>query len=98
MSITIIYTCDKCGSEQEKPEQFWQIGVVTKQAGLNVPTLKGGNYETFTTGKSLQICRPCLESFGIFAQKKEGIEQPEPPTTEELIVDILDRCGIHPSQ
>lgn len=84
MSIKTIYKCDKCGSEQESNNQFWTVGV----------TANCSNYASrdFVAGKSMQVCRPCLESFGIHVQHKQDEPAQQPPTLEELILEIISRC------
>lgn len=84
MSRKTIYTCDKCKSEQLTPEQFWTVGV---QAN-HYPTASG-TYD-FVEGKKLEVCRPCLESFGIYVRTRENEPKPTVPTVEELIRQILE--------
>lgn len=87
MAVKTIYTCDKCGSEQDSSDQFWTVGV-----SANCATYPA---DWFVTGKSLQVCRPCLESFGIHVQKKpEHAESPPTiPSVEDLIREIMQRCA-----
>lgn len=86
MSIRTIYKCDKCGNEQATAEQFWTVGVSAKHH------MYGSNND-FVAGKSLEVCRPCLESFGIHVQKKPGETTPSPvPSVEDLIREIIQRC------
>lgn len=86
--ITTIYKCDKCGSEQETDEQFWTVGVTAYCSGRY--SARGGEYD-YVEGMHMQVCRLCLEGFGIYAQKKphEPVSQ---PTTEDLIREIIQRC------
>lgn len=86
MSRKVIYTCDKCGAEQLTHEQFWTVGVQANHFGATV-----GPYD-FVDGKKLEVCRPCLESFGIHVTTKKNEPQPKPPTVEELIREIIERC------
>ena len=84
MSVRVIYTCDKCGNEQHTSEQFWTVGVTA------IPSLAASRQ--FVPGKSMQVCRACLESFGIYVQVKTG-EPPAPvPTIEDLILEIVQRA------
>jgi len=85
MSVIVIYKCDKCDAEQKTQEEFWTVGVTA------LPYI--GTTNTFVQGKSMQVCRPCLESFGIYVQKKQPHELviPMPPTLEDLIVDLVQR-------
>ena len=87
MSIKTIYTCDKCGNEQTGNNQFWVVGVVANTVAYGI------NSREFVNDKSMQVCRPCLESFGIHVQKKPEEKQPELPTLEELIREIINRCS-----
>ena len=84
--VKIIYICEKCGHEQLTGDQFWTVGV---QATHHNDAASPGCY---VAGKSLQVCRPCLESFGIYVRQKPN-EPPVPiPSTEELIREIIARC------
>ncbi len=87
MAIKTIYTCDKCGSEQENPDQFWTVGVSAAH----------GVYPSneFVQGKHMHVCRPCLESLGIHVQKKLEHEQnpPQIPSVEDLIRELVQRCS-----
>lgn len=87
MSVKTIYICDKCQNEQPTAEQFWTVGV-----SANVHTYVGDH---FVEGKSMQVCRPCLESFGIYVRQKpnDATPPPAPPTVEELIREIVARCS-----
>lgn len=86
MSYKTIYTCDKCGKEQLTMDQFWTVGV-----SANCATYPATN---FVTGKFLQVCRPCLESFGIHVQQRPANvpPAPEPPSLEDLIREIVRRA------
>jgi hypothetical protein len=89
MSVRTIYKCDKCGGEQDTEAQFWIVGVVADHIGHKpncyAPT-------SFVEKMSMQVCRPCLESFGIYVQIKKNEPDPPVPTTEELICEIVRRA------
>lgn len=95
MSVRTIYTCEKCGREQETSEQFWKIGVVVQSYNS-----RPDSSTTFVERpRRLEVCRPCLQSFGIFCHPKPGDPAPVPePTIEDLIVDLLARVGIVPTE
>ena len=82
--ITTIYKCDKCGNEQDTDEQFWTVGITARTKW---------HRDMNDVVKSIHVCRPCLESFGIYVQKKKDEPLPEPPTVEELIREIIARCS-----
>ena len=84
MTIETIYKCDKCGSEQSDNKQFWKVGVFASSFNCQAPP-----YITSVSGKEIQVCRSCLESFGIYVQKKKDEEPPKLPTIEELIGEII---------
>jgi len=86
--ITTIYKCDKCGNTQKTPEQFWRVGVV-----VNIVTSKLYNVLYESSPHTMQVCRDCLEHFGIHPQKKT-IESPtyNPPTLEDLIIEIVNNA------
>lgn len=87
MAIKTIYICEKCGHEQLSSDQFWTVGVQAYHHNYSV-----GPRE-FVEGKKIQLCRPCLESFGIYVQQRKDPEvQPVTPTLEELIAEIIARC------
>lgn len=82
MSKKTIFTCDKCGHEQDTDNQFWTVSV-------------GFVYGTGTVGfgngaKSLQVCRPCLEGFGLVPQTDvKKTSEAKTPSVEDLIREIL---------
>ena len=88
MAFKTIYTCDKCGNEQEKPNQFWTVGVSATHSAYPP------NNE-FVQGKHMHVCRPCLESFGIHVQKRPEHAQnpPQIPSVEDLIRELVQRCS-----
>jgi len=77
MSITIIYKCDKCGNEQTTKDQFWHVEIVTS------------HYSSKCIQKEIDVCRPCLESFGINVPEEKEEALPPPPTVEDLIREII---------
>ena len=84
MSVRFLYICDKCGNTQETENQFWTVGVTASHGkhpeGRNI----------YVKDKYVQVCRPCLESFGIHVQQKPSDPpKPKPPTVEELIREII---------
>ena len=90
MSVKTLYTCDKCGSVQETADQFWTVGV-TANHGMH-PEAQNlyVNTVTIPLDKHVQVCRPCLESFGIHVmQKPSDPPKPQLPTVEELIREII---------
>ena len=42
----------------------------------------------------MQVCRPCLEGFGILVQAKPKPEAPRCPTLEELIMQIAQKAVV----
>jgi hypothetical protein len=84
MSVKTLYICDKCGGVQETADQFWTVGV-TANHGMH---LEARNF--YVKDKHVQVCRPCLESFGIHVmQKPSDPPKPQLPTVEELIREII---------
>ena len=89
MSSKTIFTCDRCKAEfitkGERPGQFWHVAVLANTYGYTDPSKEV---------RSLEVCRPCLESMGIHVtpNPKPDEPQPVPPTIEELIREIVSRC------
>lgn len=79
--IRTIYKCDKCGNEQKDKNQFWTVKVNVTSGDL--PYLG-------SLVKSIEVCRPCLESFGINVIEKKNAPTPKHPTVEELIREIIN--------
>ena len=77
MSITTIYKCDKCGNEQASDWQFWHVGIT-------IFTQHISKY----TEQEIDVCQPCLESFGINVPD-EKVKTLPPPTVEDLIREII---------
>ena len=80
--ITTIYKCDRCGKEQNTPEQMWEIGVVYRHI----------NYASTTSDKypyQKQLwCRACLETLGALPQK-EGAPEVAKLSFEELVRGLV---------
>jgi hypothetical protein len=84
MSVKTLYTCDKCGSVQETADQFWTVGVAANHG------VHSEARNLYVKDKHVQVCRPCLESFGIHVrQKPSDPPKPQLPTVEELIREII---------
>jgi len=79
--ITTIYKCDKCGNEQTSKEQFWLVEIVVSAHKLLRQVSK-------YTEREIDVCRPCLESFGINVPDEKAKTLP-PPTVEDLIREII---------
>lgn len=88
MSIKTIYVCDNCGAEQHTPDQFWTVGVNAAPVNYHFKN------DEFVQGKKLQVCRPCLESFGIHVQKKPNEPEKPVPTTAELLVQLISQISV----
>ena len=86
MSIKTIYICDKCGAEQVTPEQFWTVGLWAVYSA----TRTTAEQNEYVADKRVQVCRPCLESFGIHVRIKDSVDPAPQPTIEELIREILE--------
>lgn len=84
MAIKHIFKCDKCGAEQSTPEQFWTIGVFATlhSQGIRNPS------ET-VKDKAIQVCRNCLEAFGIHRQASNPAALTPMPTIEDLVRQII---------
>ena len=84
MATKMVYTCDKCGSEQNHGDQFWTVGVTATMS------IYAGDQRVDKF--SMQVCRPCLESLGIHV-RTETKEKPDhnPPTLEDLIREIVEQ-------
>ena len=83
MSVKTIYKCDKCGAEQGNTNQFWRVGLTAEHHPSFSPA------PNFVPRKYMDVCRPCLESLGIHAMKKdEPLSFPE-PTLEDVIREII---------
>ena len=76
--ITTIYKCDKCGNELPSKEQFWTVEIITSSV-----------YNSRHSEAVIEVCRPCLESFGINVPKDKAKILPPPPTVEDLIREII---------
>ena len=83
MSITTIYKCDQCGKEQFDKKDFWELAVVYRT-----------DYVSWNPDRSdlkMQVCRPCLETFGIVIEPKEP-PIAQPMTIEDLIYEIANQA------
>ena len=82
------HTCEKCGAEQLSSDQFWHVGVIANTIDYD---LAHAHNRYFVKDKIIEVCRPCLESFGIHVQQEEQATPPlSYPTIEELIRQIVE--------
>ena len=88
MSTRVIKMCDKCKKEVGHSEQFWTIGV---RGACTLPASYRMHYENadYFEDMKMDVCRPCLESFGIHVMKKADVEPPQKPTLESVILEIV---------
>lgn len=94
MSSKTIYTCDRCGGTQETRDQFWGIRVQITHFGCYPQ-----NWDTVGAAHpAVEVCRSCLEHLG-FYPRPETKAKPDynPPSTEDLIREILSRVGVEAS-
>jgi len=86
VSVTTIYTCDRCGTEQNSSQNFWVIGIAAHHS-----VYKSLTEREFIRDMSMQVCRPCLEHFGVhvISRPDPKSEAKEEPTLEQRIVDLI---------
>lgn len=91
MATTTTYKCDKCGAEQATADQFWHISVLLTSKPLGYSSA----YPSAT--RKIEVCRACVLALGLLPPSiGDGTKAPVPPTTEELILKVLARCGVEP--
>lgn len=90
MATIVTRICDKCKKELEKDAQFWLIGVVVKcpTQPRSVPLRFE---EVIGPDRRIEVCRPCLEAFGFYAQIKPNEPPPPPRTLEDMIREIIQQ-------
>jgi hypothetical protein len=91
MATTTIHTCDKCKQEIRDINQKWVLKV-TADSYYTLSRFQS------TPLKELEVCRPCLESFGIHVKTKPTPDTPPPPTVEELFTELVQRCQLPSEQ
>lgn len=84
--IKTTYICDKCNAEQDTREQFWTLGIWVNYGG------SGYGESAHEHKRSIQVCRPCLESLGVHVTqetraKPEFVER----TTEDILRELIER-------
>lgn len=85
MARKTIYKCDKCGAEQETPVQFWTLQVTART--------EGGEFESSVSGLRIEVCRECLEKYGIYSkQKPKQTPEENKVTIESLIKDLINNA------
>lgn len=87
MAITTTFRCDRCGREHPTPEQFWHLAVSLWHHGrtpLN-PSNEAIN--------KVDLCRECVEDFGLVPRAPERRDQPvAAPTVEDLLRQMIAMC------
>ena len=85
--IKTSYICDRCKAEQPTDDQFWKIGVFAAPVAAPLYSY----FKSEVANRSLQVCRPCLEYFGILVQKKPNEVSTLIHTTEDILLELLER-------
>lgn len=86
------YVCDVCGREQDYRDMA-HIDVKTHG------TIRIKDVDNYI-GKSVDVCRPCLEKVGFtFHQNEDGApsniaEAPQGKNLEDLLLDLLQAAGV----
>ena len=84
--ITTTYKCDRCGHEQTKDTQMWNVWI-----GYACLPYSRGYGQNGTAAKEALWCRPCMKKMavlGAFVGDPIAPIQP-PPTLEETIREII---------
>lgn len=84
-----IRECDKCKRKVEKDEQFWALNLRAQERSTRYKNIED-EYPT----RSIDVCRPCLESFGIYTRNKPEPEKLTPPGIEAMLREILSLMGV----
>ncbi|PHS13512.1 MAG: hypothetical protein COA78_07170 [Blastopirellula sp.] len=94
MSIETIRKCDKCDTTitegvDDFNGQLWRVGV-SAQCYSNRIVRNSSSVHNFVDGMEMDVCRKCLEGFGIHVQERNiGKATPQPPTLEDVIREIV---------
>jgi hypothetical protein len=89
MSISTTYTCDRCGTTLTAmirngiPDRFWEVAVTYKHYGENLSSPAG----------KIFVCHSCLQSLGVVRTEASAKALPPPPSVEDLIREIIQRCS-----
>jgi hypothetical protein len=85
MAKKTIYTCDKCGAEQLTKTQFWTLQITART--------EGDEFESSVSGLMIEVCRECLEKYGIYSkQKPKQTTEENRVTIESIIKDLIDKA------
>lgn len=89
--IKTTYICDKCKNEQDTHSQFWTLGIWARHDGEKYES-NSDMQRASINGRSIQVCRPCLESLGVHVQA-ETKKQPAyvERTTEDILRELIER-------
>ena len=86
MSTIVINKCDKCGNEFKSTELF-KVGVFAYPFTGSINTYS----PHVTKDHVMDVCRPCINSYGIFVAERDRLPDSSPPTLEDIIIDIVTR-------
>lgn len=81
MSVTVEYTCDRCGHKQATAEQMWSIGI----------SYMYGVTQTFYLTPSLtshgiqQWCTGCMVLYSLLTGHVAEVAIAPPPTLEDIV-------------
>jgi hypothetical protein len=81
MTITTIYTCDRCAASQTTSERFWKVGV--SWAPYNYP------FPAPHQEDQMQVCQKCAAELGLVPQNPKPAVPLPIPSLEDLIREII---------
>ena len=87
MSVTTVYTCDKCNRTQDnyaRPVQYIIVEISAIFFDLNAIKCPAESRQAL-------FCRPCVESFGWMVRHTPHEKPETKPKIEELIREIIER-------
>lgn len=90
MTTTTTYKCDLCSAAQPTHVQFWTLT-------LHLTDYVSALSNWHAPKKSVDCCRECAERLGLltrFDVHTHKAVEIVPPTTEDLLREILSRIGI----
>ena len=85
--IVTTYTCDKCGHEQTKRDDMWDIGILARTHGTVMAP--GTGLHPYSSSKAQELwCRPCVVELGLLPVPKPKAKAAAKPPPETLVDKI----------
>lgn len=85
--ITVIYTCDRCGSAYPTDDKMWNVGIAVENRSS--PGYYNRDWLTNKFQHQQLWCEICINQVRLKAPQPRSTTEPTPPTFEDILRAIV---------